>query len=46
MVIGGHKHGRGEDCPQRSKAEMDKEVSEIRVEMDKLEFNMQHEANV
>jgi hypothetical protein len=29
MVIEGHKHGQGKDCPQKRKVEMDKELSEI-----------------
>jgi hypothetical protein len=46
MVIGSYEHGRGEVYSQRRKAEMDKELSEIRAEMEKLAFKMQQEAKV
>ena len=41
MAIEGHKDGRGEDCPQKIKAEMDKELSEIWAEMEKIALKMQ-----
>jgi ribosomal protein L29 len=31
-----YKHGRGKDCQQKNKEEMDKQLKEIRVEMDRL----------
>jgi hypothetical protein len=46
MATEGHKHGRREDCPQKRKVEIDKELSEIRAEMEKLALKMQHEAKV
>jgi hypothetical protein len=46
MAIDGHKHGRGEVQSQKRKAEMDKELSEIRAQMEKLAFKMQQESKV
>jgi hypothetical protein len=46
MVTEGHKRGRREDCPWKRKAEIDKELSEIRAEMEKLALKMQHEEKV
>jgi hypothetical protein len=40
MAIDGHKHGRGEVQSQKRKEEMDKELSEIRAQMEKLAFKM------
>jgi hypothetical protein len=36
----GNKHSQGEDFPQKIKVEMDKELSEIRVEIEKLALKM------
>jgi hypothetical protein len=46
MVTEGHKRGRGEDHQQRNKAEIDKELNEIRTEMEKLAFKMQQDSKV
>jgi hypothetical protein len=46
MVVEGHKRGRREDFPQKRKVEMDKELSEIRAEMEKLALKMQQEEKV
>jgi hypothetical protein len=46
MAIEGHKHGQGEVHSQKRKAEMDKELSEIRAQMEKLAFKMQQESKV
>jgi hypothetical protein len=46
MVTGGHKHCRGEDCTQRRKVEMDKELSEIQAEMEKIALKMKKEEKV
>jgi hypothetical protein len=46
MAIEGHKRGRGEVYSQRRKEEMEKELSEILAEMEKLAFKMQQEAKV
>jgi hypothetical protein len=46
MVTDGHKHSRGKDCSQKRKEEIDKEINEIRAEMEKLALNMQHEEKV
>jgi hypothetical protein len=46
MVIGSHEHGQGRVFPQKRKVEIDKELSEIRAQMEKLAFKMQQEARV
>jgi hypothetical protein len=46
MAIEGHKHGRGEVHSQKRKVEMDKELSEIRAQMEELAFKMQQESKV
>jgi hypothetical protein len=46
MAIEGHEQGQGEVHSQRSKAEMDKELSEIQAQMEKLAFKMQQESKV
>jgi hypothetical protein len=46
MVVGGHEHVQGEVFPQKTKVEMDKELSEIREKMETLALNMQQEEKV
>jgi hypothetical protein len=46
MATEGHRHGQGKDRQQKSKAEMDKELEEIRAELNRLELKMQQEAKV
>jgi hypothetical protein len=46
MVIEGHDHGRRGYHQQKNKAEMDKEIEEIRAKMDRLALKMQQEAQV
>jgi hypothetical protein len=46
MDVGSHEHGRGEVFPQKCKAEIEKDLREIRVEMEELAFNMQQETKV
>jgi hypothetical protein len=46
MTIDGHKHERREVHSHKRKAEMDKELSEIQVQMEELAFNIQHESKV
>jgi hypothetical protein len=46
MATEGHKRGRRGDRQQKNKAKIDKELNEIRVEMEKLALKMQHEAKV
>jgi hypothetical protein len=46
MDIGSHEHGQGRVYPQKSKADMEKELVEIREQMEKLAFKMQQEAKV
>jgi hypothetical protein len=46
MATEGHRHGRGKDHQQKRKAEVEKELSEIRAEMERLAFKMQQEAKV
>jgi hypothetical protein len=46
MAIDGHNHGRGEIHSQQSKVEMDKELNEIRAQMERLAFTMQQESKV
>jgi hypothetical protein len=41
MAIEGHEHGRRGDRQQKSKAEIDKEVIEIRERMEQLSLKMQ-----
>jgi hypothetical protein len=41
MVVEGHERGPREDRQQKSKAEIDKELIEIRAQMEKLAFKMQ-----
>jgi hypothetical protein len=46
MATEGHRHGQGKDRQQKRKAEMDKELEEIRVELDRITLKMQQEAQV
>jgi hypothetical protein len=46
MATEGHKKGWGEDHQQRNKDEIDKELNEIRAEMEKLAFKMQQDSKV
>jgi hypothetical protein len=46
MFVRVHKRGQGGDFPQRRKVEMNKELSEIREEMEKLAFKMHQEEKV
>jgi hypothetical protein len=41
MAIEGHEHGRRGYHQQKNKAEMDKEIEEIRAKMDRLALKMQ-----
>jgi hypothetical protein len=41
MVVGGHESGRGKEFPQKRKEEMDKGLSEIQADMERLAFKMQ-----
>ena len=46
MATVSHKHGRGEVHSQKRKAGMDKDLSEIRVNMEEIALNMEHESKV
>jgi hypothetical protein len=46
MFIGSYERDRGEAHLHRRKVEMDKELSEIWVDMEKLAFKMQQEEKV
>jgi hypothetical protein len=46
MVVGSHKSGIREYCLQRRKGEMEKELGELRVEMEKLALKMQQKEKV
>jgi hypothetical protein len=46
MAVGSHENGRGEVCPQKRKVEIDKELREIRAEMESLALKMQWEGKV
>jgi hypothetical protein len=46
MAIEGHKRGREGDLHQKIKAEIDKGLEEIRVEMDRMTLKMQQESQV
>jgi hypothetical protein len=46
MVVGIYEHGQGKVCPQKRKAYIDKEVSEIRAHMENIAFKMQQEEKV
>jgi hypothetical protein len=44
MATEGHKCGQGADRKKKSKAKIDKELSEIRAEMERLALKMQQES--
>jgi hypothetical protein len=46
MVIGIHENDQGRVFPQKRKADIDKELSEIQAQMETLAFKMQQEARV
>jgi hypothetical protein len=46
MDIKGHRSGQGSDRQQKRKVEMDKELSEIREQMEKLAFKMKRDPRV
>jgi hypothetical protein len=46
MVVESHKNNRGDLCLQKIKAEMDKELSEIQAEIERIAFKMQQEVKV
>jgi hypothetical protein len=46
MATEGHKCGQGKDCQQKRKVEIDKELEEIRAEMEKLRLRMQQGSQV
>jgi hypothetical protein len=46
MAIEGHERGQGKDHQQKGKYEMDKELAEIRMRMEKLAFQMQESTKV
>jgi hypothetical protein len=46
MATEGHKHRSKRRLPKKRKEEIDKELSEIRAEMEKLALKMQHEEKV
>jgi hypothetical protein len=46
MSTEGHEHGPREDRQQKSKAEIDRELNEIREKMERLAFKMKQDAKV
>jgi hypothetical protein len=46
MDTEGHEHGPREDHQQKRKDEIEKYLSEIRAQMEKIAFKMQQDANV
>jgi hypothetical protein len=46
MATEGHRGGQGEDHQQKNKAEIDKELREIREKMENIALKMQQEAKV
>jgi hypothetical protein len=46
MAVGSHEHDQWRVCLQKRKVEMDKELSEMREQMENLTFKMHQEAKV
>jgi hypothetical protein len=46
MATEGHNHGQGNERKKKRKPKMEKEIEEIRAELDNLTLKMQQEAHV